>query len=549
MTIPFAKRANPFMPYGLPRSGGSSGGGGNAIEGAVISQVPALQLAKTNFIIGSGDFSNAAWTNTAVVTPNTTAAPNGATQGDTLNDNSAVATLTSLQNCTIPNDTNPYTASCYFTVGTSAQAQLAIDLTGGATPVNTSVDFNPTNGAQIATTGVGTVAISAVSINGVTWIRVAVTASNNGTGNTNARLTISPASANVASQGTVIAWGAQVEQNSVASDLIQTDIVPLARRAGLIPPYLQDRSFGVRNVATNYAIDPVMDNGRMIMATTSVTLTMPSLASAGPGFTFWLKNAGTGALTVNATTATELLRVPGGPLAGSTSQTFPYSATTGAGPWNVSGGAIMVGTDNVGSAAVWDMVSTLEAHGEIMFTTNGTFVVPAGVVTAWVDGVGGGGGGGSGTTQAAGGGASGGACAVGAIVSLVPGAAHTINVGTGGAGGTTGASGSNGGSSAFGALISLPGGNRGSGANAVTTAGGPSASAGLGSGVGMGGILPGGAAFGGAGGGTIYGPTTPMTVNAGLTTQAISFGAGGAGSINNAQPGGSGAPGFIRIRW
>lgn len=534
--------------YGRLGGSSSSSSGGNATEGAVISQVPALQLAKTNLILNSNDLSQAAWTATATVTANTTKAPNGATQAATLNDTSAVATQTVLQAVTIPNDSKAYTGSCYFTLGTSTQAQVKFALSGG-TAVTQSVDFNPANGNQIAASGPGSIAVTSVVIDGTTWFRVACTATNNTTGNTTATLTISPASNGVGATGTVIAWGGQIEQNNGATDLIQTDIAPLARRAGSIPPYLIDHSFGIRNVATNYSVDPVMDNGRLIVATTSVTLTLPALASGGPGFTFWTKNAGTGTLTINATTATELIRVPGGALAGSTSYTFPYSATTGAGPWNVSGGAFTVAGDNSGTAIIWEMVQTLETHGEMMQTTNGsTFTVPVGVNTIWVDGAAGGGGGGASATSGAGGGGAGGASAIGRLITVTPGATHNMTIGTGGVAGSAGAAnnGSNGGSTALGAILTLPGGTGGNGA--VAGAGGAAvASVGEGSGQGGGGMIPGGATFSGGGGGTFFAQPTPTnTANPGLP--GLKFGGGGSGG-GSGGAGGAGANGFLRIRW
>lgn len=546
------------MPWGRLNTGGSATGGGDAVEGAVISQVPALQLERQNFIIASGDFTNAAWTTTGVltVTGNTTAAPNGATQADTLDDADAAALATIQQAVTIPNDANPYVASCYFTLGTSAQARLQLALTGGVA-VTTSVDFNPANGAQIAASGAGNVQISSVSINGVTWIRVEVTATNNASGNVTATLTVAPASAAVASTGTVIAWGAQIEQavsaTSGASDLIQTDTASVTRRAGRMPPYLLDHSFGpVRQVTTNFLADPAIHNGALILAASTLTVTLPSFTSAGTGWPITVKNVATGTVTIQGTTATELVRVPGGLLNGNTNITLPFSATTGAGPYNVAGAMLAAG-----STGLWEIVQTLETHGELMVTTNGsTFVVPAGVNTIWVDGAAAGGGGGAAAngSTTGGGGASGGACAVGMLLRVVPGAAHNMAIGVAGQGGSAGANnGTNGGSTALGAILTLPGGNFGSGAAAGNFGNGGSS---VGFGSGRGGrctLINPANLFNGPGGGTVWAPTS-FNIQGGSVngSTAVGFGAGGEGAVDNgtaARAGGGGADGFLRIRW
>jgi hypothetical protein len=122
-----------------------------------------------------------------------------------------------------------------------------------------------------------------------------------------------------------------------------------------------------------------------------------------------------------------------------------------------------------------------------VFTSNGTFTVPAGVTKLYVQvyGAGGGGGGGGGGSQPgdSGSGATaqhGGNGGYGAaVLDVVPGTAKAITVGAGGANGSggggnaTGSAGNSGGTSSFGTLISATGGaggGAGSGASALTTA-------------------------------------------------------------------------------
>jgi hypothetical protein len=117
-------------------------------------------------------------------------------------------------------------------------------------------------------------------------------------------------------------------------------------------------------------------------------------------------------------------------------------------------------------------------RGEL-FTSSGTFTVPAGVTAVKVTVIGGGGGSGA-TTRvspsfgARGGGAGGGGMAIEWITGLTPADTVTVTVGAGGAGGVTGTdSGATGGTSSFGAYCSATGGAGTIGlSNALATTGG-----------------------------------------------------------------------------
>ena len=81
---------------------------------------------------------------------------------------------------------------------------------------------------------------------------------------------------------------------------------------------------------------------------------------------------------------------------------------------------------------------------EVVFTEDGTWVVPAGVNTIYVSGCGGGGGGAGGHSADPGGGGGGGGCAVAVSrmpIRVTPGATLTITIGTGGGGGAAGVAG------------------------------------------------------------------------------------------------------------
>ena len=178
-----------------------------------------------------------------------------------------------------------------------------------------------------------------------------------------------------------------------------------------------------------------------------------------------------------------------------------------------------------------------------VFTSSGTFTVPAGITKVKVTVIGGGGGGGG--SQGSGGGAGGASIEI--ISGLTPGNTVTVTVGTGGAGGpSSGATdGVAGGTSSFGAFCSATGGSGGS------------VSSGSQGGIGSGGNLNirGGPSTGfisvpcysstGSGGNSILGGGGAGTVTTGNAGGA--YGGGGAGS--NGDTGGAGAAGVVIVEW
>jgi hypothetical protein len=112
-----------------------------------------------------------------------------------------------------------------------------------------------------------------------------------------------------------------------------------------------------------------------------------------------------------------------------------------------------------------------------LFSTNGTFIVPAGVTRILVEMWGGGGGGGGNNTDDSmgfvnsylqGGGGGGGSSYSKAILTVTPGSSYPVTVGQAGSGGIAnalGGTGGNGGSSSVGNLISAAGGNGGGNGN------------------------------------------------------------------------------------
>ena len=209
-------------------------------------------------------------------------------------------------------------------------------------------------------------------------------------------------------------------------------------------------------------------------------------------------------------------------------------------------------------------------HGEKLFTTNGTFVVPEGVSILVVTAVGGGGGGGGASSISWGGnGADGGKGNVTSAVPVCvnPSQSIPVTVGQGGAGGGTGSGGAGGAGSPAGSNGANPrNGYGGNGGNGGSTNG----LAGTG---GSGGIENSTAHFGGAGGGGGGGATAfgnyvyasgggggggagHTNGNAGTAAANIlydwklshAYGAGGAGNTTHSS-GGNGASGCVYIVW
>ena len=131
--------------------------------------------------------------------------------------------------------------------------------------------------------------------------------------------------------------------------------------------------------------------------------------------------------------------------------------------------AVLTSTGVTFSDSTSQASAYIGGRGQV-FTSSGTFTVPAGVTAIRVTVVGAGGGSGgaaAGSCDAATGGAGGGGgAAIEYITGLTPGGTHTVTVGTGGtAGGSGNSAGGAGGTSSFAAFCSATGGGGGGGGN------------------------------------------------------------------------------------
>lgn len=197
-----------------------------------------------------------------------------------------------------------------------------------------------------------------------------------------------------------------------------------------------------------------------------------------------------------------------------------------------------------------------------VFTSSGTFTVPANVTRIKVTVVGGGGGGSSnGNVQGRNGGGAGGT-AIKWISGLTPGQQISVTVGLGGAGVNASTAGA-GGTSSFGAYCSATGGNGGTAAD-PSSGYGYAVPGGVGSGGDInlyggrgGGTSPMSQDVGGYGGATIFGGAGSGGGGGGGAYSGASFnsdgsapGAGGGGTARlNASQGGNGANGIVIVEY
>lgn len=193
--------------------------------------------------------------------------------------------------------------------------------------------------------------------------------------------------------------------------------------------------------------------------------------------------------------------------------------------------------------AVKTYVDTLSNYE--IFTSSGTFNVPANVSKVFVSGCGAGGGGGGGETGHGGGGGAGGLSVSNVPYTVTPSGTVSVTINAAGTAGVSGgANGGNGGTAVFGTLT-LYGGGGGATTSGASGAGG-NTSAERYQGMEKAGEAGSSGNYGGQGGGSFYGIGGAQSAGAGNAGTGYGAGGGGGYGANN---GAAGTAGVIIVRW
>lgn len=182
-----------------------------------------------NSALYSEDFDVATWvkTGTPVVTSDSTIAPDGNTTADTLDDSDAGVNEFITQTFTIPADNTNRTIALFVKKDAISSRFPAIRMNySGGTPVSTYVMFDTTDGSSLVADG-STPTIVTEDWNDY-W-RFSLTLQNNNT-NTSLSYEIHPAyrstwttgTADVAAVGSIIIWGAQLDDKATIGNYIHT---------------------------------------------------------------------------------------------------------------------------------------------------------------------------------------------------------------------------------------------------------------------------------------------------------------------------------------
>ena len=189
-----------------------------ASSGTFVGSDGLLKTAVTNLLLRSEEFDNASWSGAggAVASAGSSIAPNGTATADTLTDtNGTTASPFVFQTVTLV-DSTTYTMSCYLKAGTKSTARLGIRDKSGAGLLS---NFDLSAG----TTTIGSAISSSIQSVGNGWYRCIVTAgSSTGVTSQRALIYIDTASYTADGTGTILVWGAQLEQSSTVGEYIPT---------------------------------------------------------------------------------------------------------------------------------------------------------------------------------------------------------------------------------------------------------------------------------------------------------------------------------------
>ena len=190
-------------------------------------QTLLLEPQRTNLVLYSQDFGNAAWTKSnATITANTTTAPDGTTTADKLVENTANAQHRVLAVITVVAGVT-HTMSFYV----KADERTRVSIFDNASAADTEMIFDLSNGTVVRT-GTAVVASSITSLSGG-WYRITASSTPTGTSMQSAlRLVQSGTTSTYTGDGTsgLFLWGAQIEAG-LPSSYIKTEGTTVTRNA------------------------------------------------------------------------------------------------------------------------------------------------------------------------------------------------------------------------------------------------------------------------------------------------------------------------------
>lgn len=205
------------------------------VTGSATARGLLVEEQRTNLLLYSEEFDNAAWTiDNITKTANTNVAPDGTVTADSITESATTANHRTNQSIAKAASAITYTASVYAKTN---GRNIRVSFDSGSTANSVEAGFNLTSGTiSVAATAAGTFTNPSASITSIGngWYRCTIT------GTTGTELTVRPnvwllngTTQNYTGDGTsgIFVWGAQLEAGSFATSYIPTLASTVTRSA------------------------------------------------------------------------------------------------------------------------------------------------------------------------------------------------------------------------------------------------------------------------------------------------------------------------------
>lgn len=205
-----------------------------------VCPVLLVEPQSINLITYSEQIDHVNWTNigSPTTTSNTTIAPDGNLTADKIEDNAGSSVEGKQQSVTIANDSGIKTFTIYILKDNDETRfpEISLEIKGGS-QVNSSVQINTKTGALASRIGTPSSQFSIESF-GEYW-KLTLQGINNSSGNTEGKIILLPARGNTlggstSTNGSFIVWGAQLEEQPVATSYIKTENTTVTRLSDVI---------------------------------------------------------------------------------------------------------------------------------------------------------------------------------------------------------------------------------------------------------------------------------------------------------------------------